>query len=290
MSQPIDHHHNYESDKDKDNTHVADNRSNKATLQINPLLLPEVVRLIGPHLSQASNVACLRVCRTWNFNLTPFLFREVSLPKRSNGNSKATGKTSKRALRPLVSALQRNGYMIRALCCEDNTLLRQISSFCVHLETLVLGKVTSEVLPILRLNQGTLVRLELTPEKSRLSMNRPRVMWEDQDDADDDNSMFTSSSSSSSSSSSHILSSSTPTIPPPATLTFGPWFSDGTHPFIGTNPKPEVPVQDLIKAIMRLDRLEHLVLDHLPAIFRILPQPPQNTGTAQQRCPGLSAI
>ncbi|KAG0320434.1 hypothetical protein BG000_003590 [Podila horticola] len=257
MSQPNDYcnDHSNDNDNDSDSTHVAD--------KLHPLLLPEVLRLIGPHLSQASNVACLRVCRTWHLNLTPFLFREILLPKRSNGKAKAAGKTSKRALRPLVSALQRNGYMIRGLYCEDNTLLRQISSFCVHLETLVLGRVTNEVLPILRLNQATLVRLELTPEKSRLSVNQPRVMREDQDDEDDNNPMFTSSSSSSSSlSSSPFLSPLPPMIPPPVP-TMDLWLNNATHTFTGTNPKPEVPVQELIQAIMRLDRLEHLVLDHL---------------------------
>ncbi|KAF9301834.1 hypothetical protein BGZ74_006211 [Mortierella antarctica] len=247
------HHHGHGSDSDNDNTHV----------NLNPLLLPEVLRLIGPHLSQASNVASLRVCRTWNLNLTPFLFRDVLLPKRSNGKPKATGKTSKRALRPLVSALQRNGYMIRALHCEDNTLLRQISSFCVHLETLVLGKVTSEVLPILRLNQGTLVRLELTPEERRLPTTWPRVMREDQDDEDDYNSMFTGSSSTSSSSSSSPFLSPLPSMIPPPVPTVDHLLSSPTHPFTGTNPKPEVPVKELIQAIMRLERLEHLILDYL---------------------------
>ncbi|KAI9231633.1 MAG: hypothetical protein BYD32DRAFT_430367 [Podila humilis] len=253
MSQPndpLDHNH------DPDDTRV--------TNKLHPLLLPEVLRLIGPHLSQAGNVACLRVCRTWQLNLTPFLFREVLLPKRSSGKPKAAGKTSKRALRPLVSALQRNGYMIRALYCEDNTLLRQISSYCVHLETLVLGKVTSEVLPILRLNQGTLVRLELTPEKNRLSVRQSRIMREDQDDEDDDNTMFSSSSSSSASSSatsSPFFSTLPPLIPPPVP-TLDLWLNSTTHP-TGTNPKPDVPVKELIQAIMRLNRLEHLVLDHL---------------------------
>ncbi|KAF9333232.1 hypothetical protein BG006_003869 [Podila minutissima] len=253
MSRLDDHHHGHGSDNDNDNTHVI----------LNPLLLPEVLRLIGPHLSQASNVASLRVCRTWNLNLTPFLFRDVLLPKRSNGKPKATGKTSKRALRPLVSALQRNGYMIRALHCEDNTLLRQISSFCVHLETLVLGKVTSEVLPILRLNQGTLVRLELTPEKRRLPMTWPRAMREDQDDEDDNNSMFTSSSSTSASPSSSPFLSPLPSMIPPPVLTVDHLLNSPTHPFTGTNPKPEVPVKELIQAIMRLERLEHLILDYL---------------------------
>lgn len=262
MSQPNDHPHDHDHDHDPDDTHV--------TGKLHPLLLPEVLRLIGPHLSQASNVACLRVCRTWQLNLTPFLFREVLLPKRSaSGKAKATGKTSKRALRPLVSALQRNGYMIRALYCEDNTLLRQISSYCVHLETLVLGKVTSEVLPILRLNQGTLVRLELTPEKNRLSVNQPRVMREDQDD-EGDNSMFTGSSSSSSASSSAtsspFLSPLPPLIPPPVP-TMDLWLNNATHP-TGINPKPDVPVKELLQTIMRLDRLEHLVLDHLGLSFK----------------------
>ncbi|KAF9376519.1 hypothetical protein CPB97_010744 [Podila verticillata] len=257
MSQPNDHPLDHDHDHDHDDTSVTD--------KLHPLLLPEVLRLIGPHLSQASNVACLRVCRTWQLNLTPFLFREVLLPKRSSGKAKATGKISKRALRPLVSALQRNGYMIRALYCEDNTLLRQISSYCVHLETLVLGKVTNEILPILRLNQGTLVRLELTPEKNRLSVGQPRIMREDQDDEDDEYSMFTISSSSSSASSSAtsspFLSPLPPLIPPPVP-TMDLWLNNATHP-IGTNPKPDVPVKELIQAIMRLDRLEHLVLDHL---------------------------
>ncbi|KAG0348039.1 hypothetical protein BG004_006246 [Podila humilis] len=205
------------------------------TNALHPLLLPEVLLHIGPLLSRASLMSSLLVCHTWNVHLTPFLFRGVFLPKRSiAGKSKALAKTSKRALRPLVSSLQRHGHMIRALQCEDNTLLRQITPTCTYLETLVLGKITPEVLPILKLNSSTLVRLELTPQRTQIPEHYlQRQYWIDDNIGPGGGDSASSSSSSSSTSSSR------------------------------TSHASDVPVKALVEIIIQLTRLEHLVLDHL---------------------------
>ncbi|KAG9064364.1 hypothetical protein KI688_003552 [Linnemannia hyalina] len=65
----------------------------------------------------------------------------------------------------MITAIQRNGVHIRHLVCspDSNTILRQITPQCSAVETLVLGKITPEVLPILRLCRNTLTRLEMTP-------------------------------------------------------------------------------------------------------------------------------
>ncbi|KAF9087893.1 hypothetical protein BGX29_000556 [Mortierella sp. GBA35] len=64
----------------------------------------------------------------------------------------------------MIAALQRNGAHIRHLVCspDSNTILRQITPHCTAIETLVLGKITPEILPILRLCRDTLTRLEMT--------------------------------------------------------------------------------------------------------------------------------
>ncbi|KAG0281738.1 hypothetical protein BGZ95_011656 [Linnemannia exigua] len=125
----------------------------------NPLLLPEILWQIGPLLDQQHIAHCVLACRTWNATLTPFLFQRVSLPRKKllpNG---------KYGTRPMITALQRNGAHIRHLICspDSNTILRQITPQCTAVETLVLGKITPEVLPILRLCRDTLTRLEMIP-------------------------------------------------------------------------------------------------------------------------------
>ncbi|KAG0364943.1 hypothetical protein BGZ54_007012 [Gamsiella multidivaricata] len=66
----------------------------------------------------------------------------------------------------MISALQRYAPNIQTLICHDNNaILRQIGPQCTSIETLVLGKITLEVLPILRLCKDVLVRLEFTPER-----------------------------------------------------------------------------------------------------------------------------
>ncbi|KAG0203780.1 hypothetical protein BGX28_004060 [Mortierella sp. GBA30] len=98
---------------------------------------------------------------TWNDCLTPYLFQRVTLPNR-----KQRRLFDKRASRPMISALQRNGCQIRTLICADNNaILRQISPQCTAVETLVLGSITGEVLPILRGCKDTLTRLEFTPRR-----------------------------------------------------------------------------------------------------------------------------
>ncbi|KAF9934232.1 hypothetical protein FBU30_002925 [Linnemannia zychae] len=126
---------------------------------LNPLLLPEILWLIGPLLHQSHIVQCVLTCKIWNATLTPFLFQRVSLPKRKLLPS------GKHGTRPMIAAIQRNGAYIRHLICspDSNTILRQITPQCTAIETLVLGKITPEVLPILRLCSNTLTRLEMAP-------------------------------------------------------------------------------------------------------------------------------
>ncbi|KAK3843849.1 MAG: hypothetical protein J3R72DRAFT_440086 [Linnemannia gamsii] len=135
---------------------------------LNPLLLPEILWQIGPLLDQQHIVHCVLACKTWNAALTPFLFQRVSLPRKkllSNG---------KYGTRPMIAALQRNGTHIQHLICspDSNTILRQITPQCTAVETLVLGKITPEVLPILRLCRNTLTRLEMIPNPHSTSSSQ----------------------------------------------------------------------------------------------------------------------
>ncbi|KAI1320976.1 hypothetical protein EDD11_009299 [Mortierella claussenii] len=191
---------------------------------LHPLLLPEILLLIGPHLSQATVLHCLLVCRTWNTYLTPFLFQRVNLPKRKQALAHGN---SKRAARPMISALQRNGANIRILICADNNMiLRQIAPRCTAVETLVLGKFTTNVLPILRLCQETLVRLEFTPASGSSLPHAFIVPW------------FLPYSSSS-----HLTSPSR--------------YPNGI-PSLTTAQRNE-----MLNAILQLSKLQHLVLDYL---------------------------
>ncbi|KAF9188116.1 hypothetical protein BGZ51_000833 [Haplosporangium sp. Z 767] len=65
--------------------------------------------------------------------------------------------------------MRRNGDQIQTLICGDNNaVLGQITPNCTAVETLVLGKIAADVLPILRGCKDTLRRLEFTPnQKSR---------------------------------------------------------------------------------------------------------------------------
>lgn len=139
------HPHQQETQHDRTNT--------------NPLMLPEILWQIGPQLNQQHIAHCVLACKTWNATLTPFLFQRVTLPKRKLLPSGKFG------TRPMITAIQRNGAYIRHLVCspDSNTILRQITPQCTTVETLVLGKITPEVLPILRLCRNTLTRLEMTP-------------------------------------------------------------------------------------------------------------------------------
>ncbi|KAG0315393.1 hypothetical protein BGZ97_008289 [Linnemannia gamsii] len=117
-------------------------------------MLPEILWQIGPHLDQQHISQCVLACKTWNTTLTPFLFQRVALPKRKLLPSGKFG------TRPMIT-----GAHIRHLFCspDSNTILRQITPQCTAVETLVLGKITPEVLPILRLCRNTLTRLEMIP-------------------------------------------------------------------------------------------------------------------------------
>ncbi|KAF9916809.1 hypothetical protein BX616_002769 [Lobosporangium transversale] len=140
---------------------MSNSGQNEIPQPIHPLLLPEILVLIGPHLSQATVLQCVLVCSIWNVYLTPFLFQRVNLPKRKQLSLSGSGK---RASRPMISALQRNGSNIQTLICADNnTILRQIIPYCNAIETLVLAKITTEVVSILRHCKETLTQLEFTP-------------------------------------------------------------------------------------------------------------------------------
>ncbi|KAF9963835.1 hypothetical protein BGZ70_007149, partial [Mortierella alpina] len=143
------------SDSDSDTSSV---------FELHPLLLPEILLQIGPYLSQVHVAQCVLVCRVWNACLTPYLFQRVTLPNRRQ--RRTLRMLDKRASRPMIAALQRNGAQIRTLICTDNNaILRQITPQCTAVETLVLGSITGEVLPILRGCKDTLARLEFTPNR-----------------------------------------------------------------------------------------------------------------------------
>ncbi|KAF9957198.1 hypothetical protein BGZ72_002079 [Mortierella alpina] len=146
---------NSDSDSDSDTS---------AVFELHPLLLPEILLQIGPYLSQVDVAQCVLVCRVWNACLTPYLFQRVTLPNRRQRRTLRV--LDKRASRPMIAALQRNGSQIRTLICADNNaILRQITPQCTAVETLVLGSITGEVLPILRGCKDTLARLEFTPNR-----------------------------------------------------------------------------------------------------------------------------
>ncbi|KAG0253843.1 hypothetical protein BG011_006130 [Mortierella polycephala] len=131
----------------------------KSPQSLHPLLLPEILLLVAPLLSQTSIYHCVLVCRTWNACLTPFLFQRVTLP--------SPRRFDKRASRPMIPAMRRYGGQIQTLICGDNNaVLTQITPDCTAVETLVLGKIAADVLPILRGCKDTLRRLEFTPNQT----------------------------------------------------------------------------------------------------------------------------
>ncbi|KAF9431428.1 hypothetical protein BGZ76_000315 [Entomortierella beljakovae] len=153
------------------NEHVKDADTNDAVVEslrqrTHPLLIPEILLQVAPMLTQHTVFDCVLVCRSWHTCLMPFLFQRINLPRRKQI------KKSKFASRPLISTLRKNASCIRTLICEDsNTILQQITPNCTSIETLVLGNITPEILPILRLCKETLVQLELMPSRTLVMPN-----------------------------------------------------------------------------------------------------------------------
>ncbi|KAG0314959.1 hypothetical protein BGZ99_007759 [Dissophora globulifera] len=136
----------------------------------------------------------------------------------------------------MVSALKRNASNIRTLVCADNNaILCQITPFCCAVETLVLGKITAEILPILRLCKETLVRLELSPTRqaaphleayTRAATYTPNIMLQNHDIRNG--------------------------------VGLQSYNSAGS-----TGALSRQHINDILFAILDLSQLEHLVLDHL---------------------------
>ncbi|KAF9578608.1 hypothetical protein BGW38_005504, partial [Lunasporangiospora selenospora] len=142
-------------------------------------------------------------------------------------------KKRKIASRPMVEALNRFGFFIRTLICEDaaSPLLRTITPNCLGLETLIIG--TGSGLTAVELNKNTLRRLELTPYRNfMLPTTATAGVGPSIDEYD-----F-------------------------AALTMGQT-RQGLNSFRLAQREPALRSKEVLEAIMDLKNLEHLVVDHL---------------------------
>ncbi|KAK3842594.1 MAG: hypothetical protein J3R72DRAFT_442690 [Linnemannia gamsii] len=68
---------------------------------INPLLLPEIIDLIGTHLTRLEITSSLRVCSLWHAVLEPLLYRDFILPHKQQKNNRAMKRARKQAKKEL---------------------------------------------------------------------------------------------------------------------------------------------------------------------------------------------
>lgn len=100
--------------------------------------LPELVNLIGQHLSPSDLVACVRVCRLWNHTLLPLVWHTVN-PKR--------GAWRQYKLEQWVrTSFNDNCHLVRDLTADWDVLLETATRKCRNLTSLTVHTVT-HILP-----------------------------------------------------------------------------------------------------------------------------------------------
>ncbi|KAG0041319.1 hypothetical protein BGZ83_002005 [Gryganskiella cystojenkinii] len=120
----------------------------------NPLLLPEILRLVGPLLSRSELLVSLQVCSTWNLALNPLLWTNVRLPQRWMVAKNPS-------LCPSAQTLHRNANHIFELTCADLFLVDLLIPKCCRLEKLVMQCLGPQVCQLLLQNQKTLKQVHL---------------------------------------------------------------------------------------------------------------------------------
>jgi hypothetical protein len=80
--------------------HTQDSPPYKA-IRMNPLFLPEIVVLIGAHLTRSETIACIRVCSLWHTILAPLLHHDfIFLTSKQNKTTRNNKRKQRKATLP----------------------------------------------------------------------------------------------------------------------------------------------------------------------------------------------
>ncbi|KAG0294595.1 hypothetical protein BGZ96_000868 [Linnemannia gamsii] len=172
---------------------------------MNPLLLPEIILLIGARLTRSETIACLRVCSLWHATLVPLLYYNFTLPHkqqhkstrhkkrkqrwtaprlstdyghecgsgallvgRNNSSSNSKNSKSNYLRRLSIPTVERNAHHIRRLTTSSLQLLEHLSSTCRALQKWTFtSHVDQRALFLIVLNQETLRTVHLVYPKPR---------------------------------------------------------------------------------------------------------------------------
>ncbi|KAG9062094.1 hypothetical protein KI688_006819 [Linnemannia hyalina] len=164
---------------------------------MNPLLLPEIILIVGAYLTRSETIISLRVCTLWHDALEPLLYHDFSLPCNKFKTTRAKKRKQRKAAmlpprdltscavneqlvetttttptkdnknknsrrRPTIPVMERNAQHIRRLTTSSLQLLEHLSSTCCSLQKWVFySHVDQRALFLIVMNRTTLRSVHL---------------------------------------------------------------------------------------------------------------------------------
>ncbi|KAG0070242.1 hypothetical protein BGZ89_001063 [Linnemannia elongata] len=175
---------------------------------MNPLLLPEIIVIVGAHLTRSDTIVSLRVCTLWHAALEPLLYHDFILPSKQFKTTRAKKRKQRRAAmlppqdfdfkcgqraigrdnndtnkdnenknkrrRLTIPVMERNAQHIRRLTTSSLQLLEYLSTTCCSLQIWTFfSHVDQRALFLIVINRMTL-------RSVRLVYPRPRPIGHDE--------------------------------------------------------------------------------------------------------------
>lgn len=152
-----------------DTIHTNTHTLHRFALGMNPLLLPEIILIVGAHLTRSETIVSLRVCTLWHAALEPLLYHDFILPYKqfkttrakkrkqrkaamlpprdfdfrcgqrainrdNNDDTNKDNKNKNNRRRPTIPVMERNAQHIRRLTTSNLQLLEHLSPTCCSLQ------------------------------------------------------------------------------------------------------------------------------------------------------------
>ncbi|KAK3832957.1 MAG: hypothetical protein JOS17DRAFT_741158, partial [Linnemannia elongata] len=172
------------------------------SLGMNPLLLPEIILIVGAHLTRSEAIVSLRVCSLWHAALEPFLYHDFFLPYkqfkttrakkrkqrkaamltpqdpdyrcgqraigRDNHDNASKDNKNKNNRRLTIPLMERNAQHIRRLTTSSLQLLEHLSPTCCSLQKWTFSShVDQRALFLIVMNRTTLRSVHLVYPRPR---------------------------------------------------------------------------------------------------------------------------
>ncbi|KAF9541711.1 hypothetical protein EC957_002730 [Mortierella hygrophila] len=170
---------------------------------MNPLLLPEIILIVGAYLTHSETIISLRVCTLWHAVLEPLLYHDFTLPYKKFKTTRAKKRKQRKAAmlsprdltscavneqlvettttiptkdnknknnrqRPTIPVMERNAQHIRILTTSSLQLLEHLSSTCCSLQKWVFSShVDQRALFLIVMNRTTLRSVHLIYPRPR---------------------------------------------------------------------------------------------------------------------------